>query len=585
MIARMWGQLTVIAASTVLLAPWVLLGLFVLRDGTRAERMAVGAAIGLAATVSIAHVLASFARLDAYFWVHGAVGLASLFAWRRRRNSEPTGAVEDPSEGKWLALAAALVAGFALVPTLSSTAPLGWDPAFHAILAEKVRRANGLVFDWRPFEPIPLNYPLGSHLWIVLIAGLARQAVHHTFQVQHLIVQFVAALLVYALARRLFACWRSALFAMLCYALLGNWGTFHSYYQWGGLPTELGFVLFLGLIWTTLVLDGWRGRLVGALLYGSIAVIHHLSALIATWIVAGYVIVAIAVRDRDPLWRRFTWTGIAAGLCYAPFLAPYALRAGGIGGTHAVRFSEEARLSLATAIENLGLLLIVLAAWGLWRLRARAGAGVSFLLTWVTLLVLGFAILDHGVRYLSLWTSGREFTAFTPSRFVTVLSYPLCLAAGASVEHVRKTLSRWVDTAGERLRWCGGPEPTMSVLVLLLVLGAAPRTHALSARHPYPPVAETVGAWVRTHTPENAYALYTTPVLPPRWVPYLTWRAGVYTPIPASENRARVSRRRAELAALVGRPAEFARRLAHEGKQPWIFSLDRAGQPRVERFR
>jgi hypothetical protein len=578
------GQALTLLVSVALLAPWAWLGASLLPCGTAPERLAVGAAVGLGATVTCAHLLGLVHQLAAYGWIFaGVCALALAIRWHGRNALRSPSPTLDPGT-RWLWLGLALVTAFELVPTLASCAPIGWDPAFHAILAEKIRRTGGLVHDWQPFEPIPVNYPLGSHLWVALVASASGQAVHHVFQVQHLFMQTLAAALVFAVASRVLECWRSALLSLLCYGLLGNWGTFYSYYQWGGLPTEICFVLFLALLWCALALRGWAQVALGTVLYGSILLIHHLSAAIVTLVLASYVVVAAATRAHDGLWQRIARTMVCTAIAYAWFIVPYAVRAAHLHGTQVVEFAEESRLSLPSLLQNLGVFVVLAGALGLWRMRATAGAGVSFLFVWTASLLLGYFALDYVYRFVMLLGTGRDFTAFTPSRIATVLSYPLCIAAGHGLESLR---TWWIARSPARVTptaasMTPGDRTGLPVLMLTAALIAVPRAITLSERHAYDPKAEALGAWLQQHTSQNAFILYRSSIAPRRWLPYLTWRAAEFTPVPASEDRAAVERKHDEVFA---RPQEVSARLARYGKRPWVFSVSADGAPKLQAAR
>ena len=73
----------------------------------------------------------------------------------------------------------------------------------------------------------------------------------------HLVFQPLACVLVLRLAVLIYGNFCVGALALLTYEFLCSHGSFSSYYQWGGLPTELGSVFFLGIIWTAL---GGRDR-------------------------------------------------------------------------------------------------------------------------------------------------------------------------------------------------------------------------------------------------------------------------------------------------------------------------------------
>jgi len=566
------AQWSILAASLLLLGPGALLGSSLLPRGTLAERVAIGAAFGLAASITIGYGLAALDRLDAFAYVYVAMvaGAAVSVVALRRTPDRPRDRC-DPGEAVALSFGISAAVVFFLVPTLATQAPIGWDPAFHSILAEKVRLANGLVSDWEPFEHTALNYPLGSHLWIALIANVTGEPVHHVFQVQHAVVQVLSSLLLYSVARRMLSSFRPALFAMLCYALVGEFGTFQSYYQWGGLPTEMGFAAFLALVWTALFLRERAWIPLGILFYGSTVMIHHLSALIVTVVLVGYVGLSFVARADAEIRRRIIWIGLGAALAYAPVIVPFALGAQDLSGTDVLQLREEPRTSLFALADNLGFAVVALGAFGLWSVRREDSASINFLFAWTAVLFAAYAGLDYGYRAYAQWAWGRDITAFTPSRFATVLSYPLCIAAGSTLERLRVLLARRLP---ERV--------TVAAVVLAMAAFAAPRATALAERRAFDAQAEQAGAFVRGATPPDAFVVYRQRIAPGSWVPYLTWRAGFYTPLPASEDRRSAHQRRAKLRLAAKQPGGLRRILASEGKTPWAYSRDENGRPHVE---
>ena len=100
----------------------------------------------------------------------------------------------------------------------------------------------------------------------------------------------------------------------------------------GGLPTELGALFFLAIIWMGLTDRSRRGTALAVLCYGGLVMAHHLSGLIATWVL-GFYIAASYVGRVDGVLRVWVLRVVAADrarlrLLYRP-LCSRALRSVG----------------------------------------------------------------------------------------------------------------------------------------------------------------------------------------------------------------------------------------------------------------
>ncbi|MFC1705813.1 hypothetical protein ACFL59_03210, partial [Planctomycetota bacterium] len=313
-----------------------------------------------------------------------------------------------------------------------------------------------------------------------------------------------------------------------------------SYYQWGGLPTEVGMLFFLALVWTCLSRRSRRDLGLGVLLFGGIVLVHHLSALIGAVVVAFYVAVGLVRRRLDSLARDLLTVLALTFIAYSFFIVPYLQKITELGGTSALRFYDESMTTPIMAVVSLGYDSTVLGLLGLWLALRSGRPRQRFLLSWFTSLLAAFLLLDYVYRGAALLLFGESFTAFTPSRFLTVLSYPLAIYAG----HAMRTLHA---LAARRATRHGRSKPSGTVLELVLagmlalvVIRGAFQTAPLVGRRAFPPEAGALITWIRQDTPPNAFIINVAladldPVT--KWLPYLTWRPTTYTPIPASENR------------------------------------------------
>ncbi len=545
------GQLATISAVIALLLPWVVLSAACLRERSIPQRIMLGFAGGLAATVTLGYLLAMAGMLHRFSYAYLLVWLVSVVAMVRfaRHSGASQDADRDstagPSRsplggtGAWFAFSILAIAVSQAIPTFSTDAPIGWDPAFHAILAKKILDTGALATDWRPFEAIAVNYPLGMHVFIALASAWSGQQVHQAFQALHMVIQIPAAVLIYLLSLKVFDDRKAAVFAMLAYALLCSFGSFTSYYQWGGLPTEIAFLLFLGLIWSCLATEGWKYRACEVLLFGSLILVHHLSALIVTAVLAFYVLMKVIDRHLDDLARRIIWLFPLTLVAYGFFIVPYALRSTELAGTHALRFYDEPLITFLDIVKSLGYAATGLGILGLLlSLRRPSDRNGTVLLCWFTSLVFSFCFLGYGYRFVANVFLCEDFTAFTPSRFYTVLSYPLAIYAGYALAFVctrlEDTISSW---RGPRL----AGKAAFAALVGCILTSAVPDIRALSAHRAFAPSMPELASHITAKTPDDAFIIYQQSIGPRAWVPYLTWRPTIYTPIPASEDRQAVA--------------------------------------------
>ena len=580
------GQLATIGAVVALLLPWIVLSVTCLRDGNIPQRIMLGIVGGLAATVTLGYLLALAGMLHRYPYLYLLIALTSAYTAIRlaRRSLAPqatdgnrgTRPSRAPlgSTGAWFAFSILAITIAHAIPTFATDAPIGWDPAFHSILAKKILDTGALATDWRPFEEIAVNYPLGMHVFIALVSTWSGQEVHQTFQALHMVMQVPAAVFVYLLSLKIFGDRKAAVLAMLAYALLCHFGSFTSYYQWGGLPTEIAFLFFLALVWSCLATRGWRYRACEVLLFGSMILVHHLSALIVAVILAFYVLMKVIDRSLDDLPKRFIWLFVLTFLAYAFFIVPYALRSTELAGTHTLRFTDEPLITLPDILGSLGAAAAALGILGLIvSLRRPLNGNGSFLLCWFTSLVLAFCLLGYGYRFVANVFFGEDFTAFTPSRFLTVLSYPLAIYGGHALAAIGSRLETVVS------RWEGGrlaAEGALAVLVAAILISCVQDVRALSSRRAFASSVPEIASQITAKTPEDAFVIYQQPIGPRAWVPYLTWRPTIYTPIPASEDRRAVAEK-TDFFRAAGNLSQIRPWLEQRGFQGFLFDRNAEG--------
>ena len=598
----MLGQLSAVGIAIALTLPWTILAFLIFSGRPIAERLVIGIVGGLAATVSGGYVLALWGRLDLYgdlYVVALVVAVALLLVNRKslgkigRKKNGKLAVSANSGDGEcepfaqpariWFAAALVVIIAAEAVPTFSTDFPIGWDPAFHSILSQKILDSNALAEDWRPFEDIEVNYSQGLHVLAALVSRWSGQQVHQTFQVLHLVIQPLAAVLVYLLAISLIRDWQGSVLAMLTYALLCNFGSFRSYYVWGGTPTEMGSLFFLMVIWVALTGSDRRSEGLKVLLFGSLILVHNLGAVIGTAVMSFYVLMTLLnQRGADGLSRSFVRLFLLTFVVYSFYIIPYALRAAHLESTEVLRFSDEQTMTFAEIVRNMGYVAVALGMVGLFLYSQRAAnEQEDFLLCWFTSLVLCFCLLGYVYRFAANYFFHEDVAAFTPSRFLTVASYPLAIYGGYAL---RAALRKAEDFLHSRNRLSGGLG--LGLVAGAIAMAAVPDVRSLAEKRSVSPEASNLGRMIRQQAPENAFIFYTPEVMktmkPPEWIPYLTWRATTYTPIPASENRRVVRQKRRLLRSQDAKAMESW--LAAGGFEEYLVYKDSEGSFNLSRF-
>ncbi len=543
-----------------------------------ATRLSVGLALGLALQMFLLILLGTgpgitraSVAISTLVLTLVAVALAGRsHRWRQSRSRQ----------WKRYAVPLTLVLGALLLPRLIplfiDTVPQGWDPSFHALLASTTV-ATGRLPTWAPFEPIPLNYPYGSHLIIAAIAllsGLAPDAVFEALLA--VLVPLFTGLALYALTRRVLRRHDIALGAVVAYGLLGNWGSL-DYTRWGGLPNALGFALLLAFL-LILFAPGFSGHriIVGGIILGSIPLAHNhvmLTAglMLATY--AGFLVVdgwgitkrkktsgqagrAVARRS----FRRLALTSLVALAASGFYVVPLLLRAGQLRDTSVLRlietvdgfpFADNGWVLWGLAL--LGAVLLYVSTFGYWQIRkiGRGGAETSraFVAIALATLAVAFTFGYYVYRAYALRVYHQAYTAFTPSRFLTDMTYFLAIYAGiplAALWQVGTNRAARLGTeAGlsvydqaERLRRTV-PILLRAVLVLWVLVTASitiwPQVFVGNRVLPgrLGPGELAAFSWIRAHTPKDTLVVNLGPNAP--WAPYFTRREVAFTPIPTDE--------------------------------------------------
>ena len=127
---------------------------------------------------------------------------------------------------------------------------------------------------------------------------------------------------------------------------------------------------------------------------------------------------------------------------------------------------------------------------------------------------------------------GEVFTAFAPSRFMTLLAYPLAIYAGYALAELIAIGARRFSLRADLL---------IAAVVVVVVLASVPEVVRLAGLRSVSKEGVALARRIEAEVLADGFVLYEDHVLnkmqPYPWITYLTWRRSVYTPIPASENR------------------------------------------------
>ena len=525
-----------VAGLVVLAIPGIILWRVVFPDHDLVDRLTWGATAGLALAVLIAFY-ASLFRLSLFWrlWM-GVFALSLLLAWiRSPRWQAPA---RDRTQF-WLAVLLAVVAVSRFAPTLVRDTPLGWDPSFHLLLAKKLLLTDKLIYDWAPFETVALNYPLGSHLLIVVLSRLTSIPLHRVFQLLVPALGVITTAQVYGLARRVFRSSEVALYAALAYgmwAFLGSIG----YYNWGGLPNELGMVFLIPAIaMLAQPTCDLRSAAAVAVFLAGVFVTHHQVSLVAgitLGVAAGYLLLA-PIAAEPGKWGKLR--GLALGVAgsvalSSAFLVPEIMKITQIGNTDALRFQSTNSILLLMA--GMGMVFVAFSICGIVLSCMReARARTGMLLTMSTALVAAYLLCGPAYGAYALHRWGDERTALEPSRFITDLVYLLSVFAGYAMYRL---------AARYRLK----PGTAFAIALLLSLSNVTLWRESFAPDRD--PDRWRAYAWIQQHTPADTIVLTND-----QWAPYATWRRTLLTPLPASEPRAGDNdARRAAAALSAGHP-------------------------------
>jgi hypothetical protein len=491
-----------LAAALIILIPGICLARAFLPGGNLLEHCATGSSLGLAVAVYFASIV-SHLDLRLFYPAWAIFVLICIASWLKsaRLQTPP----RDSAVQIWMVLVLLVVGITRFALALPRVLPPGaLDPTFHLILAEQIQITHHAINSW-PFAAVPLNYPTGSHILLVILSALSGLPLHTVFKDLIPLLGILTTAQLYVFTRQTTG---SALTAVYAAAIYGLWAWYGSidYFRWGGLPNELAMLLFLAM----LSLSG-RSRsevLAMSLLFSSLILVHH-----------HVMVAAAAVLFCITLWqllRRKSWPTIAtAALCGAIldafYLIPYAGHLGTFHSTELTTALEPIPWPLSLP-HYIGYALTGFALLGIALATARKIRCPSVVVIAAATLGALFIIGDYVAPFaLNL---GGGF--FTPTRFLSDLNYFLPIfAAGALVFFQSKLRA-----------------PQWIVLLLIFVAALADFQYWIQIENAPEPSPQFIAActWIRQNTPEH-----TLIDNPENWATYLCWREAARVPMPISE--------------------------------------------------
>ena len=373
----------------------------------------------------------SHVDLRAFYPVWAIIGLTCLVIWMKSPHRSPSTA--DSSVQIWMVLVLLLVgiSRFAIaLPRVLPAGPL--DPTFQLILSKQIQLTHHAIDHW-PFANIPLNYPTGSNVLVVVLSGLSGLPLHTVFKNLIPLLGVLTTAQMYVFARRMTD---NSLTALYSAAIYGLWAWFGSidYFRWGGLPNELAMLLFI----TMLSIGGSsRGSISAMTICFAATVLVHHHVMVVSSIILFLIILWQWFHDKP--WRPLAIAVAAGFLLDAFFLLPYALHLGNFRSTGMVMGGEDL-LPLLGQPQQFGYALACVAAVGVVLCIARLipcppVVGIA------SFALLGMFVIGEDIIPLTLCALHRtSFTFFTPSRFLTDLNYFLPIFAAGAILYLQRRI-------------------------------------------------------------------------------------------------------------------------------------------------
>jgi hypothetical protein len=487
------------------------------------ERCAIGSSLGLAMAVYLASAVS---QIDLrWFYPIWAVITIACIAWRLKWLGKQSNNGEVAAQ-IWMVLVLLAVGVTRFAIALPLVLPPGTlDPTFHLVLARQIQISHHAIDHW-PFAGIPLNYPTGSHVLVVVLSALAGLPLHTTFKDFIPLLGVLTTGQIYVFARRVTASPLTALYSAAIYGLWAWYGSI-DYFRWGGLPNELAMLLFLAMLSIEAASIGQgnphpnpppeymgrgRGGIAMAICFASVVLVHHHVMVVASVILL--FIILWQMWAKKP-WRLLAAAAVGGAVLDAFFLMPYALHFSTFRSTGMAAVGEYI-LPLFRLGGEFGYALVAGAIFGIAlclarKVRCHPIVGIaSFSLA--VMFVIGEDVIPMALGA----AHRRAFAFFTPSRFLADLNYFLPIFAAGAVSYVQRRfrVRSWV------------------CLMFLMVAMAAdwPHWKAMATLSDPPPAFLQACEWIQRNTPSRTVVDNVGP-----WATYLCWRKTALVSLPVSE--------------------------------------------------
>jgi hypothetical protein len=450
-------------------------------------------------------------------WAVGVL-LCLVDAFRRRREPAAPRVSLRPKIGPegWILLGSSVIyLVFRCLPFIVRRLPIGWDAYFHMTISESILARGRAVHDWMPYENMPLNYPIGSHLLLALTQWISGARPHQFFELMVVLFTLLSGLQLFSLGSRATNDRQVGCYAALTYLFLGNLGSLH-YAIWSGLPNLIGMYLFLGLLSALTVDEPSRARAIGvfAVYFLAACFVHHHVMVTAGLCLGWTAAVLLVLGDRERAKRIITGL-VASALIGSPYFLMYVLRTVGLRNTGIGEYMENMADAWSIAQDvGLGFAAAVLAGVFLY-FRNREQVSQMVVQPLVAMLAL-YVLVEFMFRTASIVLFEHEMSPFTPSRWITDAVTLLSIFAGIffrTMQGTRQT-NRYAIAA--------------IIVTGFFVFNRA--TYRDTFRQEVGRERRATYEWIRTHVDANAVLID-----PDLHATYLTRRMSSSFPLPTSE--------------------------------------------------
>lgn len=329
------------------------------------------------------------------------------------------------------------------IPAFLHEFPQGGDPYFHLILADRIREVGHAIYDWMPYEKIPLNYPTASHTLLGFVARWTGTPVHRGFQLAMALFGVLTTAQVYSLVSRATKNAELALLSATAFAFTAVLGSL-GYPLWGGLPNLIALYVFfgcLGALMNPLFEMKCLAGIVAVSFLGICFTHHHVM------VTAGATLIWLSVYSwflGNQKQSRSIFLGlVATAIVGSGYFLPYLLRTHSLGQSGIGYFSEDTK-NLDWLVSRFGPVFFFPLLLGvLYQVRRVGKVRVAPIFHQTLLSFLGlFLIAELGGRAAMNILLGRNVAPFTPSRFLTDAVPLLSLYAGLFWRELARSL-RW----------------------------------------------------------------------------------------------------------------------------------------------